>query len=86
MFLKAISFGHFGHCALYEHTPTQFRYHWRVSPPSPLPESLVDYNRYNNRLSTSSVRDLLSTPAALSSINRVRTASTCGASGNKVYG
>jgi hypothetical protein len=74
IFVKSISFDHFSHYAPYEHTPTQFRYDWRAPPPSPLPQSLVAYNRYNNRSSTSSVHDLLSVPVALSSIDRVRTA------------
>jgi hypothetical protein len=74
IFVESISFDHFGHRALYEHTPTQFRYDWRAPSPSPLPESLVAYNRYNNRSSTSPVHDLLSMPVALSSIDRVRTA------------
>ena len=73
IFVKSISFDRFGHCALHEHTPTQFRYDWRAPPPSPLPESLVAYDRYNNRSSTSSVHDLLNIPVALSSIDRVRT-------------
>jgi hypothetical protein len=72
--MKSISFNHFGNRALYEHTPVQFRYDWRAPPPSPLPESLVAYNRYNNRSSTNSVHDLLSIPVAKSSIELVRTA------------
>lgn len=72
IFLKFISFDYFDHCAPREHTPAQFRYDWRAPPPPPLPESLVAYNRHNNRSSTSSVHDLLSTPVALSSINHVR--------------
>jgi hypothetical protein len=74
IFLKSISFDHFGHRAVHEHTPTQYRYHWRVPPPSPLPESLVAYNRHNNRSSTSSIHDLLNIPVAPSSIDRVCTA------------
>jgi hypothetical protein len=74
IFLKSISYDHFGHHALYEHTPAQFRYDWRAPPPSPLPESLVAYDRYNNRSSTNSVHDLLSIPVAKSSIELVRTA------------
>ena len=75
-FVKYISSDHFGHTALYEHTPAQFRYddYWRAPAPSPLPESLVAYNRYDNRSSTSVVHDLLSVPVALSSVDRVRTA------------
>ena len=74
--VEYILFDHFGHTALYEHTPTQFRYddHWRARAPSPLPESLVAYNCYDNRSSTSVVHDLLSVPVALSSVDRVRTA------------
>ena len=84
VFLKAISFDHFDHRALCGHTPNQFRYDW-CTPPPPLPESLVAYNRHNNRSSISFVHDLMSIPVALSSIDRVRT-KTRGASGNKVYG
>jgi hypothetical protein len=74
MFLKAISFDHFGHCALYEHTPVQYRYKWRKPPPTPPPNSLIAYNSCRNRSTTSSVHELLCRPAALSSIERVRTA------------
>jgi hypothetical protein len=74
IFMQSISFDHFGHRALYEHTPAQFRYDWRAPPSSPLPESLAAYNRYNNRSSTNSVHDLLSIPVAKSSIELVRTA------------
>jgi hypothetical protein len=74
IFVKSISYDHFGHRALYEHTPAQFRYDWHAPPPSPLPRSLAAYNSCHIRSSTSSVHDLLGTPAALSSIERVRTA------------
>jgi len=74
IFMKCISFDHFGHRAFSEHTPTQFRYDWRAPPPSPLPESLVAYKRYNNRSSTNPVHDLLSIPVAKSSIELARTA------------
>jgi hypothetical protein len=74
VFMTGISFDHFGHRALYEHTPAQFRYDWRAPPRSPLPESLIAYTRYNNRSSTNSVHDLLSIPVAKSSIELVRTA------------
>ena len=70
IFLKSISYDHFGHTALHEHTPIQFRYEWRAPPPPPSPE----YNSCHNRSSTSSVHDLLNMPTALSSIERVRTA------------
>jgi hypothetical protein len=74
IFMKSISFDHFGHRALHEHTPAQYRYDWRAPPPSPLPESLAAYNSCHIRSSTSSVHDLLDVPVALSSIERVRTA------------
>ncbi len=74
IFIKSISYDHFGHMALREHTPVQFRYDRRIPPPPPFPESLAAYNSCHNRSSTSSVHDLLSIPAALSSIERVRTA------------
>ncbi|KAI0263327.1 hypothetical protein BGY98DRAFT_1182102 [Russula aff. rugulosa BPL654] len=75
IFMKSISFDHFGHRALHEHTPAQYRYDWRSPPPSPLPaESLAAYNSCYIRSSTSSVHDLLDVPMALSSIERVRTA------------
>ena len=74
IFMRGISFDHFTHRALYEHTPVQFCYDWRAPPPSPLPESLVAYNRYNNRSSTNPVHDLLCLPVAKSSIELVRTA------------
>ena len=73
IFLESISYDHFGHRALYEHTPAQYRYDWRAPPPSPLPESLAAYNSCHIRSSTSSVHDLLDVPVALSSIERVRT-------------
>jgi hypothetical protein len=73
LFLKAISFDHFGHRAFFEHTPIHFRYDWRAPPPTPSPESLAAYNSCHIRSSTSSVHDLLGIPVALSSIERVRT-------------
>jgi hypothetical protein len=76
VFVESISFDHFGHRALREHTPDQFRYDWRAPPPLPLPESLAAYNSCHStiRSSTSSIHDLLDVPVALSSIERVRTA------------
>ncbi|KAI0274488.1 hypothetical protein BGY98DRAFT_884505, partial [Russula aff. rugulosa BPL654] len=74
VFLKFTSYDHFGHRALHEHTPAQYRYDWRAPPPSPLPELLAAYNSCNIRSSTSSVHDLLDVPVALSSIERVRIA------------
>jgi hypothetical protein len=75
IFLKSISYDHFGHTALRENTPVQFRYDWRAPPPPPSPESLASYNSCHNWSSTtSSMHDLLSVPAALSSIERARTA------------
>jgi hypothetical protein len=73
IFVKSISFDHFGHRALYEHTPSQFRYDWRAPPPIPTPESLLAYHSCHIRSSTSSVHDLLDVPVAPSSIERVRT-------------
>ena len=73
VFLKSISFDHFGHLALYEHTPAQYRYDWRAPPPTPPPQSFVAYNSCHIRSSSSSVHDLLDVPVALSSIERVRT-------------
>ncbi|KAN0111856.1 hypothetical protein V8E52_008062, partial [Russula decolorans] len=74
IFLKSISYDHFGHTALRENTPAQFRYDWRAPPPPPSPEPLATYNSCHNWSSTSSMHDLLSVPAALSSIERARTA------------
>ena len=74
IFLKSISFDQFGHRALHEDTPAQYRYDWRAPPPSPHPESLAAYNSCHIRSSTSSVHDLLDVPVALSSIERVRMA------------
>ncbi|KAI0270961.1 hypothetical protein BGY98DRAFT_923254 [Russula aff. rugulosa BPL654] len=74
IFLKSISYDHFGHTALRENTPVQFRYDWRAPPPPPSPESLSTYNSCHNRSSTSSMHDLLCVPAALSSIESARTA------------
>jgi hypothetical protein len=73
VFLKAISFDHFGHRAFHKHTPVEFRYDWRAPPPPPLPKSLIAYNSCLNRSSTSFVHELLCIPMALSSIERVRT-------------
>jgi hypothetical protein len=73
VFLSAISFDHFGHRAIFECTPVQFRYDWRAPPPTPSPESLVAYNSCHIRSSASSVHDLLDIPVALSSIERLRT-------------
>ena len=75
VFLKAISYDHFGHVALREDTPVQFRYdcRWRAPPPPSSPESLATYDSFHNRSSTSSMHDLLSVPTALSSIERART-------------
>ena len=76
VFIRAISFDNFGHRALYEHTPAQFRYDWHAPPPLPPPESLVAYSSYQNRSPTSSipVHDLLSIPVAKSAIEMARTA------------
>jgi hypothetical protein len=74
VFMRGISFDNFGHRALHEHTPAQFHYDWRAPPPSPPPESLAAYHRYNNRSSTNSVHDLLSIPVEKSSIELTRTA------------
>ena len=74
IFLKSISYDHFGHTALRENTPVQFRYDWRAPPPHPPPESLTAYNSFHNRSSTSSMHNLLCIPAALSSIESARTA------------
>ena len=65
-FMESISYDHFGHRALHEHTPTEFRYHWHAPLPSPLSESLVAYNCYNNRSSTRSVHDLMGVLSELS--------------------
>jgi len=73
VFVKSVSFDHFGHRALFECTPVQFRYDWRAPPPTPSPESLVAYNSCHIRASQSSVHDLMDIPVALSSIERVRT-------------
>jgi hypothetical protein len=73
VFLKSISYDHFGHTALRENTPVQFCCDWGAPPPPPSLESLAAYNSYRNWSSASSMHDLLSVPAALSSIERVRT-------------
>ena len=44
-FMEFMSFDRFGHRALHEHT--QFCYDRRAPPPSPLPVSVVAYDRYN---------------------------------------
>ena len=74
VFLKCISYDHFGHRASHELTPVQFRYNWHAPPPSPSPESLFAYKSCLNRSSTISIHDLLGTPMALSSIERARKA------------
>ena len=73
VFMKCISFDHFGHRAFHEHTPVEFRYDWHAPPPTPSPESLAAYNSCHIRSSTSSVHDLLDIPAASSSIEHLRT-------------
>ena len=74
VFLKSISYDHFGHRAFFEHTPVQFRYNWRAPPPPPLPTSLIAYNSCPNLSSTSSVNELLCTLMPLSTVERTRTA------------
>ena len=74
VFVKSISYDHFGHIDLHEHTPVQYRYNWHAPPPSPSSESLTAYKSCPNRSSTSSIHELLSTPMELSSIERARTA------------
>ena len=74
VFVKSISYDHFGHKALDEHTPIQYRYNWRAPPPSPPPESLITYKSCPNRSSTCSIHELLGIPMTLSSIERARTA------------
>ncbi|KAF8465796.1 hypothetical protein DFH94DRAFT_352945 [Russula ochroleuca] len=74
VFLKAISYDHFGHRAFDEHTPVQYRYDWRAPPPPPPPKSLIAYNSFPNLSSTTSFHDLLRIPIALSSIEQARTA------------
>ena len=59
VFIRAISFDNFGHRALYEHTPAQFRYDWHAPPPLPPPESLVAYSSYQNRSPTSSIPSMI---------------------------
>jgi hypothetical protein len=78
VFLKAISFDHFGHRAYHKYTPIQFCYDWHAPPPPPPPppplDSLIAYNSCPNRSSTSSIYELLDIPMALSSLERARTA------------
>ena len=74
VFVKCISYDHFGHRASHELTPIQYRYNWHAPPPSPPPESSIAYKSCPNRSSTSSIHELLGTPMALSSIERARTA------------
>ena len=73
VFVKSVSFDHFGNRAFHEHTPAQFRYNWRAPPPTPPPKSLMAYNSCPDRQSTSSIHELLRIPMALSSIERART-------------
>jgi hypothetical protein len=73
VFVKSISYNHFGHKALDEHTPIQYRYNWRAPPPSPPPKSSIAYTSCPNRSSTSSIHELLRTPMTMSSIERART-------------
>jgi hypothetical protein len=65
VFLRGISFDHFGNRALYEHTPVQYRYDWRAPPPLPSPDSLIAYSSCANQSSTSSVHELLRIPMEL---------------------
>ena len=74
VFLRSISFNHFGHHALHEHTPVQYRHKWRAPPPLPHPKSSMAYKSCPNRSSTSSIHELLGTPMALSAIERARAA------------
>jgi hypothetical protein len=73
VFIKGISFDHFEHRALYEHTPIQYRYNWHAPPPSPPPKALIAYDSFPNRSSTSSVHEILRVPVTLSSFERTRT-------------
>ena len=74
VFVKCISYDHFGHRAPHELTPVQYRCNWHSPPPPPPPESLTAYKSCPNRSSTSSIHELLGTPMALSPIERARTA------------
>jgi hypothetical protein len=74
VFLKAISYDHFGHRAFDEHAPVKFRYDWRAQPPPPPPKSLMAYNSFSNQSSTTSFHDILRTPMSLSLIERARMA------------
>ena len=74
VFVKCISYDHFGHSASHERTPVQFRYNWHAPPPSPPPKSSAAYKSCPNQSSTSSIHELLGTPMALSSIEHARTA------------
>ena len=74
LFVKYISYDHFGHRAFFEHTPVQFRYDWRAPSPLPPSRSLIAYNSCPNLSSTSSTHELLCTPKPLSMVERVRTA------------
>jgi hypothetical protein len=73
IFLKAISFDHFGHRAYNSDTPMEFRYDWRSPPPTPSTASIDAYNSFCDPSYRSSIDELLRIPAALSSIERTHT-------------
>ena len=74
VFVDSISHDHFGHKALDEHTPIQYRYNWRAPPPPPRSELSSAYKSYPNRSSTCSIHELLRMPMKMSSIERSRKA------------
>ena len=74
VFVDSISHDHFGHKALDEHTPIQYRYNWRAPPPPPRSELSSAYKSYPNRSSTCSIHELLRMPMKMSSIERARKA------------
>jgi hypothetical protein len=72
IFLRAISFDHFGHRTYHESLPEEYRYDWRAPPPTPGANSLKGYMSHCDKLSSVSIHDVLGIPQELSAPERAR--------------
>lgn len=73
MFVKAISFDHFGHRAYDKSLPEEYRYDWHPSPPAPEPRFLDVYASHCDESSKVSIHEVLGIPHDLSAPERART-------------